>query len=139
MVFSAVNGDFKFPGGGVEAGESHADALRREMREECGRRLSRVGPRIARLTEFDAAAEADKTYFRMDSHYYRCELGAGAEQALALDAYEADLGFAPEWTTVRNALEANRAVLQGGRPPRWTARETFFLQYLADGAPADPH
>lgn len=137
MVFSAVNGDYKFPGGGIEEGESHADALHREVLEECGRRLQKVGPQIALLNEYDAAAEADTAYFRMDSHYYRCELGSGAEQALALDTYEADLGFAPEWTTVQNALEANRAVLQGGRAPRWTARETFFLQYLADGAPGD--
>lgn len=139
MVFSPINGDYKFPGGGIEEDESHADALRREVLEECGRRLSRVGPRIAHLTEYDTASEADKAYFRMDSHYYRCELAGGISQALDLDAYEADLEFAPEWTTVQNALEANRAVLRGERPPRWTARETFFLQYLADGTtPSTP-
>jgi len=132
MVFSAVNGDYKFPGGGIETDESHADALRREVLEECGRRLQNVGPQIALLSEYDAAAEADMAYFRMDSHYYRCGLVPGEEQDLDLDTYEADLGFAPRWTTLEIALKANRAVLQrNAAPPRWTARETYFLEYLA--------
>jgi len=36
MIYSPVNGDYKFPGGGVEDGESHAEALVREIREEAG-------------------------------------------------------------------------------------------------------
>ena len=132
MVFSAINGDYKFPGGGIEEGESHADALHREVLEECGRRLQNVGPQIALLNEYDAAAEAGMAYFRMDSHYYRCDLVPGEAQDLDLDTYEADLGFAPRWISVETALKANRAVLRrNAAPPRWTARETCFLEYLA--------
>ena len=40
MVYSPVNHDYKFPGGGVKDGESHADTLSREIREECGLILS---------------------------------------------------------------------------------------------------
>ncbi len=31
MVHSLVNGDYKFPGGGVEDGEEHATTLQREL------------------------------------------------------------------------------------------------------------
>ncbi|MDD2923303.1 MAG: NUDIX domain-containing protein, partial [Anaerolineales bacterium] len=39
MVYSANVGDYKLPGGGVDAGESHEQALTRELREECGAQL----------------------------------------------------------------------------------------------------
>ncbi len=39
MVYSANVGDYKFPGGGVDSGESHAQALAREVLEECARPL----------------------------------------------------------------------------------------------------
>jgi 8-oxo-dGTP pyrophosphatase MutT (NUDIX family) len=39
MIHSSTVGDYKFPGGGVDAGETHAQALRREVREECGMEL----------------------------------------------------------------------------------------------------
>ena len=38
MVYSTVNGDYKFPGGGVDAGETHLDALRREISERFSER-----------------------------------------------------------------------------------------------------
>lgn len=52
MVYSEVNGDYKFPGGGVEEGESDSDALARELSEECGYRLVRLGGRFAVATEY---------------------------------------------------------------------------------------
>lgn len=43
MIYSPVNGDYKFPGGGIEKWESHKDALTREIEEECGLKKSFVG------------------------------------------------------------------------------------------------
>src|SRR5512133_3554572 len=40
MVHSTENGDYKFPGGGIEPGEDQAAALTREVREECGAQIT---------------------------------------------------------------------------------------------------
>jgi len=34
MVYSSRNGDYKFPSGGIESGETHKKALIREVQEE---------------------------------------------------------------------------------------------------------
>ncbi|WP_425558410.1 NUDIX domain-containing protein [Kribbella ginsengisoli] len=36
MLLKSRHGDYKFPGGGVEPGESMQSALQREFLEECG-------------------------------------------------------------------------------------------------------
>jgi hypothetical protein len=58
MVYSTLNGDYKFPGGGVKRDEAHATALQRE---------------------FDL--------FRMNSYDYLCEVEDGFD-AQNLDDYE---------------------------------------------------
>ena len=36
MIYSGKNGDYKFPGGGIETDETHKEALIREVMEKCG-------------------------------------------------------------------------------------------------------
>src|SRR5512141_1800557 len=89
MIFSSTVGDYKFPGGGVNEGESHEQALRREIQEECGMSLAEMGPEIGAVIEYDHPSEAGYDVFKMTSHYYRCEVEDGfGEQTL--DDYERD-------------------------------------------------
>lgn len=140
MVYSPVNGDYKFPGGGVEAGESHEDTLRREVREETGLTVRRVSRRIARIREYGPATEPDARVFMMESHYYLAEVDDAPRGRQALDEYEERLGFTPRWVSPEEAVTANEAVLAGatggagstnGRGiPRWTERETWVLRHV---------
>ena len=129
LIFSAAMGDYKFPGGGVDAGETHEQALRREVREECGAELSRIGEEIGAVVEYDNDTETDFDTFKMTSHYYRCEVaeGFGAQK---LDGYEKDLGFTPVWISIEASLQQNKMFLDSENAPEWLKREIFVLEYL---------
>jgi 8-oxo-dGTP pyrophosphatase MutT (NUDIX family) len=129
MILSANVGDYKFPGGGIHAGETHEDALRREVCEECGAELSCIGEEIGAVIEYDHDTETDFDTFKMTSHYYRCEVtdGFGAQK---LDDYEKDLGFTPVWIPVEVALQENKFLLNSEDPPQWLRREIFILEHL---------
>ena len=131
LLLASRHGDYKFPGGGVEPGESHADALRREFREECGVVDITLGPGFGSTIEEVPAAESAYDVFRMTSHYFRCSGGA-AGGTRQLEGYEAELQLVPRWVTVNEALTANQAVQAGGvGMMRWLVRETAVLEWLA--------
>ncbi|MCC7187367.1 MAG: NUDIX domain-containing protein [Anaerolineales bacterium] len=129
MVYSSNVGDYKFPGGGVNNGEAHTQALRREIREECGMSLERVGEEIGAVIEYNIPKEPEYDVFKMTSHYYWCELTDGfASQKL--DPYEVELGFKPVWIKIEEALRVNKIMLGSDRIPEWLRREIFMLEYL---------
>jgi 8-oxo-dGTP pyrophosphatase MutT (NUDIX family) len=129
MVHSTNVGDYKFPGGGVDEGESHHQALVRELREECGASLLSVEGKLGVIIEYDFAEEKDFDVFKMTSHYYFCEVGDdfGAQK---LDDYERDLGFKPVWIIIDDAISANRSLLNADKIPEWLGREIFILEHI---------
>jgi len=129
MILSANVGDYKFPGGGVQAGETHEQALRREVREECGAELSRFGEEIGSVVEYNHATDDGFETFKMTSTYYRCEVtdGFGSQ---TLDDYERDLGFRPIWISIEEAIQQNKSLLESDKKPEWLKREIFALEYL---------
>lgn len=145
MIFSRNMGDYKFPGGGVEAGEGLQDALRREVLEESGYYLAGDSQKIAHITEFRKAREDEFELYRLDSLYFRCRAADTAPVDLQLDDYEERLGFEARWVSPEEALRINRTVLgefaaameaeftwKDGIPsaPRWLKREIFVLEEL---------
>jgi len=129
MVYSSVAGDYKFPGGGVHAGETHAQALKREIREECGGTVTHIGKAVGAVIEYKYPKESDYQVFKMTSHYYYCAVD-GKFTAQQLDGYERDLGFTPAWVEVEQALQKNQALLRTMQYPEWLVREIFMIEYL---------
>jgi len=129
MVFSSAVGDYKFPGGGVDNGESHEQALARELREECGASLLSMDGELGAVIEYNFAEEKDFDVFKMTSHYYFCQAedDFGAQK---LDDYERDLGFKPVWVDIEDAISNNRALLALPTPPDWLRREIFVLEHI---------
>ena len=118
MIYSAMVGDYKFPGGGVDKDESHEHALRREVQEECGMSLKQVGDEIGAVLEYNFPKEQDYDVFKMTSHYYHCEVqdGFGIQK---LDDYERELGFVPVWINIDQAIQENKSLLDSLHPPTW--------------------
>jgi 8-oxo-dGTP diphosphatase len=130
MVHSAVSGDYKFPGGGVEPGESAPQAIIREVSEECGRTVTQVGEVLLRAVEHRRAREPGHM-FRMESTYYPCAVGDEVHDQ-SLDDYEQDLVLTPVWVSIDEALKTNQGVLGSGSAPTWVTRETWVLRALRD-------
>jgi 8-oxo-dGTP pyrophosphatase MutT (NUDIX family) len=128
MMHSPVAGDFKFPGGGVEPGESAREALAREVSEECGRTVTHVGEVLLRAVEHRRAREVGHM-FRMESTYFTCSVSDEVHDQ-SLDDYERDLVLTPVWVSIDEALATNRCVLGSGSGPTWVMRETQVLQAL---------
>jgi 8-oxo-dGTP pyrophosphatase MutT (NUDIX family) len=133
MVHSTVNGDYKFPGGGVEENEAPEAALRREISEECGMRLTRILKEIGSIVEYAYPMKSEFDVFKMTSSYYLCEVD-GTINGQKLDDYEEELGFRPVWVDIEAAIQTNKTVIavQTKWPPVWTAREVFMLEYLKE-------
>ena len=132
MVYSPVNGDYKFPGGGIEPGESHEQALAREVQEECGAALAGIQKALGQVHEYDFAQEPEFEIFHMISSYFVCQVQAGQAE-LRLDDYEAELAFQPAWVDIDEAVQTNRRVLsQSQAVPLWTRRDTLVLEYIRE-------
>jgi 8-oxo-dGTP diphosphatase len=131
LIYSRENGDYKFPGGGVGAGEPPEQALIREVREEAGAVVTRVGEQLGQMIEFDRPVEPELDLFQMTSTYYHCEIAPGLHPQ-RLDDYERELGYEPMWIALEEALCHNRALLADAPPglPRWVQRDTRVMEFL---------
>jgi 8-oxo-dGTP diphosphatase len=132
MVHSRVQGDWKFPGGGVEPLETTSAALEREVAEETGYRTAGPQTPAGRVVERAPGRDVPGSRFEMESLYFWTQVD-DEPGPLALEDYERHLGFTPGWVSIDDALGTNRALARSGRRPlpSWLEREMRVLELLA--------
>lgn len=110
LIYSKKIGDYKFPGGGVEPGETYLEALKREVREECGALVKKVTSHYGKIVEYNTPLESEYDIFQMVSYYYICDIEE-VHCETNLDPYEERLGFKPVWVSAEIAAANNRSIM----------------------------
>jgi 8-oxo-dGTP pyrophosphatase MutT (NUDIX family) len=130
MVYSQKYNYYKFPGGGIELGESQIDALKRETLEEVGLCVTPESVRefgyVRRVQKYHSG---DADFFVQDNYYYLCKAEAIAYEQ-NLDAYEADEGFTLRFVTPADAITTNRGCDHGPKDHNMIERESNVLEII---------
>ena len=130
MVRSERHGYYKFPGGGIEAGETHEETLIRETKEETGARVI-----AGTMKELGFVKELRRDLFCREifeqiSYYYYAAVDRQSDEP-SLIGYEKEEGFVPAWVTPQEALTENRRLYAEKRfRAEFLKRENYVLSLL---------
>jgi 8-oxo-dGTP pyrophosphatase MutT (NUDIX family) len=132
MLYSNKYGDYAFPGGGMEKGESRIEALKREIREECGVKISSEIELMGQIIEYNNDPPEGYEIFKMTSYYYITEIEVELG-SLDLEYYELELDLENQWIDVNKAIANNKEIIESQREtPIWALREVKALQYIKE-------
>ena len=132
LIYSKKYDYYKFPGGGIEAGETPIEAVIRETREEAG--LIVIPETVKEYGIVQRIQRSDKyesTRFVQDNYYYLCQVESKPVPT-ELDDYEAKEGFSTEYVEPEYAIEINEKVNANNTPYNefMFKRETRVLKML---------
>ena len=122
-------GEYKIPGGGMEAGETYVEALAREVKEETGLFIipeKAVG--LGEILEVRKDIFDDTKKFICHSLFYYCE-ETGEETPIHLTKSEIAKGYYLKWATPQEIYDTNIAM----EKDPWIIRDTAFIKMILDG------
>ena len=130
MIHSLKYDYYKFPGGGMEDGESPVEAMIRETREEAGLIVLPESVREYGCVHRVQRSDLDPAErFVQDNFYYLCEAADGLA-AQDLDDYEAEESYRLEFVDPAAAIQKNRSVKNSPYNPLMFEREARVLELL---------
>ena len=130
MIHSLKYDYYKFPGGGIENGESPVDAMIRETREEAGLVVIPESVREYGYVHRIQKSDRDETEcFIQDNFYYLCE-AEDRPAAQRLDDYEAGEDYTLEFVDPMTAIRKNRSVGETPYNRLMFEREARVLEML---------
>ena len=130
MIHSLKYDYYKFPGGGIEPGESATDALIRETAEEAG--LTVIPDSIRDygcVHRIQKSTAKEDEYFVQDNYYYLCDVEESVRPQ-KLDGYESDEHFTLKYVKPETAILSNRTKDHGPKDPVMLEREARVLEIL---------
>ncbi|MGM0851214.1 MAG: NUDIX hydrolase [Bacillota bacterium] len=125
LLMHSNRGDYKFPGGGVEEGETLHGALIREVAEETGFIHCVVKEPLGIVIQRHLDVFEDDALFEMTSHYFQCELTDRERIPQQLEEYESDLDMKPKWVTLDEAIGGNEKLMDQFDNNCWIKRESY--------------
>ena len=130
MVHSIKYNYYKFPGGGIEPGESKEAAVIRETLEEAGLLIIPASIKeFGYVHRIQKSNRAGEDYFVQDNFYYLCDV---EDQIVSqrLDDYEAEEKFTLEYVEPDHAIFVNRNMNHGPSDQNMLEREAKVLEIL---------
>ena len=130
MIHSLKYDYYKFPGGGIENGESPVDAMIRETREEAGLVVIPESVREYGYVHRIQKSDSDPTEcFVQDNFYYLCD-ALDDTVSQELDGYEAKENYRLEFIDPQTAIRKNRAAANTPYNRIMFEREARVLELL---------
>ncbi len=130
MIHSAMYDYYKFPGGGIEDGETPVEAMIREVKEESG--LTVIPESIRELGSVHRRSRTERGgLFVQDNYYFVCSCKESIGET-NLDDYESEEGFALEFVSPEDAIKRNRRCPYMDKMPLMLEREARVLELLRE-------
>ena len=130
MIHSLKYNYYKFPGGGIENGESPEQAMIRETREEAGLVVIPETVREYGMVHRIQRSTKDPTEcFVQDNYYFLCDV-LPRTVSQDLDRYEALESYRLEFVNADTAIRANRNVKNSPHNGVMFEREARILEML---------
>ena len=126
LAYLRKSKEYKFPGGGVEPGETLEDALYREVLEEVGHKIINIGDCLGYVDQKYTDIHDKEKCFYLRSYYYNCEID-NKFYGTNPSSSEKKLGLISKWVNIEDAINVNMVRLTKEDVHPWTERELFML------------